>query len=335
MVTNQKVILPNVDHYRVTEAMVEGLRVILTYRGEPYSAAYLQGISGAAFNISGICPCAPTCSSFTGPQELAAQLGYQVSYVPLFGDGVNLARDVPLLIMRIKEDVQAGCPVLVWHAFTYAEWDVVCGFNDELKTFYGRGSYFGLDDYAVADEGRTATCLDICPALGAIFISDKTGQFDARAAEISSLQKALEHAYSTRNKEKLGDKEWVFLEGLACYDRWLEAFMDPKYLPNMGDRYCFNVYRSTHHAAADYLHELSQKYPKADESLEASAVHFDMESAGLNSCTEMLFPNGELPTSASIDHNKNAVDWLISARSHYARAMDGIAQALDEITRSA
>ena len=63
MSANERIVLDGVDHYRVTEAMVEGLRVILSYRGETYSPAYLQGISGAAFNISGICPCANTCSS--------------------------------------------------------------------------------------------------------------------------------------------------------------------------------------------------------------------------------------------------------------------------------
>src|ERR1035437_9643916 len=117
MASDPKFILPNVDRYRVTEAMIEGLRVILSYRGEPYTPAYLQGISGAAFNISGICPCAPTCSSFTGPQDLAKQLGYAVDYVPLFGEGVDLARDVPLFISRIKDTIRSGQPVLVWNAF--------------------------------------------------------------------------------------------------------------------------------------------------------------------------------------------------------------------------
>ena len=331
MVSDQKFILTNVDRYRVTEAMVEGLRVILTYRGELYSPAYLQGISGAAFNISGICPCAPTCSSFTGPQDLAKQLGYQVDYVPLFGDGVDLTRDVPLLVARIKDEIRAAHPVLVWHAFTYAEWDVVCGFNEEISTFYGRGSYFGLDEYAAADEGRTATCLDICPALGAIFIGDKTSQLDVQAAEIDSLKKALDHAYSSKNKDKLGGSEWVFLEGLACYDRWIDAFMNSTFIPNMSDRYCFNVYRSTHHAAADYLRELSVKYPQASGSLEGAAVHFEMEAASLHTCTEMLFPHGELPQSSSSDQNITAVNWLTTTRNHYARGMDGIMQALEDL----
>ncbi|NLG28498.1 MAG: hypothetical protein GX557_11350 [Chloroflexi bacterium] len=49
-------ILQSVDRYRVMEPMFEGIRVILNYRGEPYTAAYIQGISGAAFRVAGICP---------------------------------------------------------------------------------------------------------------------------------------------------------------------------------------------------------------------------------------------------------------------------------------
>ena len=44
------------------DPLFEGIRVVLSYRGEAYSPAYLQGISGAAFRIAGICPCAPTSS---------------------------------------------------------------------------------------------------------------------------------------------------------------------------------------------------------------------------------------------------------------------------------
>ena len=53
-------VLQGVDRYRVTEPMFEGVRIILNYRGEQYSPEYIQGISGAAFRIAGICPCAPT-----------------------------------------------------------------------------------------------------------------------------------------------------------------------------------------------------------------------------------------------------------------------------------
>jgi hypothetical protein len=49
-------ILQGVDRYQVVEPVFEGVRVILSYRGEPYSPAYIQGLAGTAFAVGGICP---------------------------------------------------------------------------------------------------------------------------------------------------------------------------------------------------------------------------------------------------------------------------------------
>lgn len=74
-----------IDRYRVVEPMYEGIRVILSYRGEPYSPAYIQGLSGAAFRVAGICPCAPTCSTAMDPRSLIRLLGYAFEECSLFG----------------------------------------------------------------------------------------------------------------------------------------------------------------------------------------------------------------------------------------------------------
>ena len=73
--TAHSAILEGIDRYQVLEPMFEGLRVILSYRGEPYTPAYIQGISGAAFRVGGICPCAPTCGTAMQPQDLAQHAG--------------------------------------------------------------------------------------------------------------------------------------------------------------------------------------------------------------------------------------------------------------------
>ena len=82
----RSIILEGVDRYQVVEPMFEGLRVILSYRGESFTPAYIQGISGAAFRVAGICPCAPTCGTAMQPQDLARTLGYAVEYLPLQAD---------------------------------------------------------------------------------------------------------------------------------------------------------------------------------------------------------------------------------------------------------
>ena len=325
-------ILEGVDSYQVMGPMFESVRVALSYRGEAYSPAYVQGISGAAFRIGGICPCAPTCACAMGTQDLIVTFGYEMEHLSLCEEGMDPAQEVDRVIARVKDEIRAGRPALVWHAFTWAEWDVVCGFDDETHQFVGRGSYAGLDEYATADQGRMATCGAICPPLGTILIGDKTGQYDARQSEIAALQEAVAHAHSTENPDKLGGEQWVMLYGLACYDRWMGDFdLDPPRLPTMGDRYCFGVNRSTHRAAAGFVRELAIKYPVAEEPFERATGHFAAEADALNEAAEMLFPGWQLPKEAGREMNDQVAVLLHTARDNYARGIDEIERALKVI----
>jgi hypothetical protein len=309
--------------------MFESARVVLSYRGEPYSPAYVQGISGAAFRVGGICPCAPTCACAMSTQDLLRTFGYEIEHLSLCEEGMDPAAEVNCVITRIKDEIRAGRPAIVWHAFTMAEWDVVCGYDDEAHQFVGRGSYAGLDGYAIADQDRLATCGDICPPMGAILIGDKTGQYDARGSEIAALREAVDHAHSTENVDKLGGEQWEMLYGLACYDRWIRNFQgDPPRLPTMGDRYCFGVNRSTHRAAAGFLHELASKYPTPRKSFERAAECFVAEADALNEAAEILFPGWELPAEASRETNDRVAALLCTARDNYARGIDEIERAL-------
>jgi hypothetical protein len=271
-------IIPNVEPYQVVEPMYEGIRVILSYRGELYSPAYVQGISGAAFHVGGICPCAPTCTSGITPLELVRKLGYDAEHMTLFWDAPAPDSLVTTLINRVKADIRDTRPVLAWHAFTNCEWDVVAGYDDERNLFLGRGSDVGFGSYAEASQTRSAECLDICPAQGAIFIGEKTGTFDAQSAEITSLRDAVDHAHSNRNAEKLGGSDWVFLEGILAYERWVNDFKSPSKARTSGDAYCYGVYRSTHRAASNYLFELTKKYPVAASDLMDASRHFGAEA---------------------------------------------------------
>jgi hypothetical protein len=328
-------ILNNVDRYRVVEAMVEGVRIILNYRGEPYSPAYVQGISGAAFHIAGICPCAPTCTPGIEPLELARLFGYQAEQMPLFNEVVKYSQLAPdellyALIERVKEDIRHDKPVLVWHAFTNAEWDVVAGFDEEKKVFYGRGSYQGLDGYAEASWTRPRDAIEICPAMGAIFIGDKVSEFDARQAEVASLHAAVAHAHSHKNAEKMGGSEWCFLEGFLAYQRWMEDYKSPEKMRGLGDAYCYGIYRSTHRAASDYLNELAAKYPQAQHLLTEGSNHFKAEADTLDQAESLLWWNS--PEGPDAVRNQQASAALEKAYSNYRQGIDAIAEATTKMT---
>jgi hypothetical protein len=319
-------ILPNVEPYRVVEPMYEGIRVIMSYRGEVYSPAYVQGISGAAFHVGGICPCAPTCTPGIEPVELVRKFGYEAEHMPLYWDEPAPDSLVTALINRVKADIRANRPVLVWHAFTSCEWDVVAGYDDEHTLFLGRGSYTGVDSYAEASQTRLAECLEICPAQGAIFIGEKTSTFDAQAAEINSLKDAVGHAYSNRNADKLDGSDWVFLEGFLAYERWVRDFKSGNKIRSSGDAYCYGVYRSTHRAASDYLAELAQKYPMAASNLLDASGHFAAEVETIQRGESLLWwdsPEGPDPT-----RNQLAAVLLQKTYDSYRRAIESIEKAL-------
>ena len=326
---DQKVVaIEGVDRFRVVEPMFECVRVALSYLGEDYSPAYIQGISAAAFRISGICPCAPTVNVAMGPRDLIRMLGCTLAFLPLDGEDVKTDPEARLdeILDRIKREIRDGRPVLLWHAFTNAEWDVVCGFDEEKKELLGRGSYKGMEDYARADERRTLTSERISGLGAAILIGEKKGGFDARAAELAALREAVRHARSSKNVDKLDGGKWALLEGLACYDRWIRDFTDPERVRQSGDSYDLGIYRSTHRAASAFLREISSNYPAASGHLTRAAGHFAAEAGALDACWEVL--GWESPKGPDAARNAQVVKTLSEARRHYDLGIGKIEQAL-------
>jgi hypothetical protein len=210
------------------------------------------------------------------------------------------------------------------------EWDVVAGFDDRQHLFLGRGSYAGADGYAEADQRRNVTCLEMCPALGAILIGDRVAEFDARSAETAALQEAVRHAHSTEGQDRLSGDEWVMLHGLLCYDRWIDDWSSPEKVRTAGDSYCLGVYRSTHRAAAGFLREIAPKYPQAEAYLERAAVAFTVEADALD--TAVPFLGWEAPEGPDAVRNDRLVPLLRQARDGYARGIGQIESALDAMS---
>ncbi|MHB1293503.1 MAG: hypothetical protein ACYC4R_00765 [Anaerolineae bacterium] len=311
-------VLQAVDRYRVVDPMGEGLRVILTYRGEPYSPAYLVGLAGRALRVAGICPCAPTCVTVE-PSELAGLLGYQTEWLPLDGPGLDAEMRFQEVLARMKAEIRAKRPVLAWNAFSTAEWDVVCGYDDETGRFIGRATTLGMDDWTVAEQRHMLAGRNVCPAQGALLVGERTGALDAPAAERAALLGAVAQARSTRNVDKLCGGGWVFLEGLAAYDRWVDAFSQADNAVGPGDAYCTHVYRSTHRAGAAFLLELAPRYPHAAHLAEA-ATSLAAEADLLDACAPLL----TWTTIGSADAARNAQVYglLSQARARYRQAVE-------------
>jgi hypothetical protein len=322
--------LEGVDSYRVWGPLFEGVRVVLDHRGEEFTPAYIQGISGEAFRIAGICPCAPTCSYAMETAELITLLGYEYRWLHLIDYDDRTATDLDEVVRCVREWIDAGKPVLAWNAFTLAEWDVIAGYDAGREVFTGRGSYAGTEDYAEAPFRRIADS-EVCPPAGVILIGERTGGFDPADAELSAVREAVRHARTGEPSPDLYDSgEWRMLEGLACYDRWVrETAENPEAIPPLGNRYCLVVYASTRSMAAEFLREIQGRWPDASGELLAAADLFEEESERLRECMAFLYPQWETePDWDDPEVRSRAAEILTSSRDAYRGAVERLESAL-------
>lgn len=307
-----------VDRYRVRDAVFEGVRILLDFLGERYSPAYVQGISGAAFRIAGICPCAPTVAVVRQPADFLRHLGYEVEECDLLGDP---GAKIDGMVSAVRREIDRGRPALVWNAFTTAEWDVVCGYDEEKEVFLGRGSYMGMDDVASAPWGRAVA---FEPAIGAVLVGRKVSGPDARALEREALAEAVRHGRDVREPSQ--DGSWVMYQGIRCYRRWADEFAAPGKARGQGDAYCHGVYASTHRAAADFLREIADRHGRAAARLREAAGHFEREAGLLQGAEGLL--GWASPVGVDEERSRKAAPLLKECADAYERAIGCLEQSL-------
>jgi hypothetical protein len=326
-----RVMIENVDRFRVREPNFEGVRIVVDFFGEKYTPAYIQGISGAAFRIAGPCPCAPNCSTQMGTTDLLKLLGYEYIVSELEGEGglEEAQGRMAALVPKIKDSIRVSRPALLWYAFADSAYEVVTGFDDGDGVFLGWHLHQGPSEgLAKATQTHAVECLGRFPALGAIFVGKRTGTLDARAAEIAALKEAVRHAHDREVTTGPGNPG---PEGLRAYDGWVERFKQPEAERGAGDSHCHSVYRTTHRAAAGFLNEIAPRYPQAAEQLRAAATEFAAEADALDQAEPLIGWS-----SPEQDADRNAKLWplLGKARDHYAAGIAQIEKALPRLAEA-
>ena len=315
-------ILTGIDKYRYYEPLFEGLRIILKYMGEDYTPEYIQGISGAAFKIAGGCPSRPTCVYDMWPSDFLRYLGYDISEYACIDEAGNDITD--RMIEAVKKHIDSGRPALVWHAFTDAEWDVVCGYDNDSKVFIGRGTYKGKDDFAIAPWDRTKSS-DLVN-IHAILINKKVSELSNREAEINSLKNAVKHA---RKEADLGSgkNEFYKLEGIQSYRKWVDIYSHEGADRGVADAYCMDVYSSVRKAAVKYLHEIADKYDaRVSEQLKKAADFFAAEANALSAAKPYL--TWSSPWGVDEERSRKTAPILAQAADCYEKAIEHLEAAL-------
>jgi AraC-like DNA-binding protein len=313
-----EMVLLNIDKYRYYDPLFEGARIILNNRGEKFTPEYIQGISGSAFKIAGGCPSCPTSIYDKWPHKFIRYLGYETKHYPCFDKNGKDVTDI--MIEAVKKSIDDGKPALVWNAFSVAEYDVVCGYDNEAKHFVGRCALKGNDDYVREPWHRAKTC-DCAPVLGAIVIGEKISDFDAKEAEIQSVINAVKHA------RKESDNE-----GIAFYRKWADEYFKKGKERGVSDAYCYDVYSSVRKAAAVYLHELGYSYDGAvSDCFHYAAASFERESNELENARPYL--SWESPWGIDEKRSKNLAPILFEAAQHYEKAIEYLEKILKLLNR--
>ncbi|MDD4124863.1 MAG: hypothetical protein PHW77_03960 [Eubacteriales bacterium] len=319
-------ILNGIPGYAVYETNFEAARLALNFLGENYSASYFHGIAGTAFRIGGICPCAPTCTLSMNVTDLIKLFGY--NYEEITYDDANKEGSLAKLVNAVRESIDGGVPALVWNAFTQCEWDLVTGYDENEKVFYGRGAYpMYSGDYGKNPWNKSLEQAGLT-GLTAIIIKRGDGRLDKKAAEIAAVKEAVRHANDSENTDKLCGGKWVFLQGKAAYQRWADDFSKPEYKRGMGDAYCIGVYSSCHAQAGLFLSGIAPDYPEASALLTEAAELFDKEAEKLGKLKPLLDWNSP---ETDVKRNESAAVLLREAAEYYATAIDLLSTAADTI----
>lgn len=317
-------LLKKMEKFKLAEPLFEAVRVVLSYRGEKYSPAYIQGISGGAFRVGGICPCAPTCTYAMWTTELPEILGYDIKkYEFLDESGVDMDRWKDM-VERIKLEIDNDRPVVMWSQFAYAEWGVINGYDDEKQVFIGGDSNHERKSFIKTPYNK-ASKLDV-PVFGACIIGDKTVEPNLEELENASLKEAVKHA-RTITEINPDSEKWTFLSGIQAYERWRDSFKDnPKRKKELGDSYCFRVYYNTHMAAHDYLLEIAPKYKAAEDKLKKAAECFKEERETLKGAWKTV--GFSAPKEISEESMQKAYESIGKACACYTEGIDWIDKAL-------
>ena len=306
-------VLLNIDKYRYYDPMFEGARIILNNRGEKFTPEYIQGISGSAFKIAGGCPSCPTSIYDKWTHKFIRYLGYETKHYPCFDkDGKDITDK---MIEAVKKSIDNGKPAIVWNAFSVAEYDVVCGYDNEAKQFIGRCALKGNDDYVREAWYRAKTC-DCAPVLGAIIIGEKISDFDSKEAEIQSVTNAVKHA------RKESDNE-----GIKFYRKWADEYSREGKERGVADAYCYDVYSSVRKAAVVYLHNLGYSYDGAiADCFHYAAASFEREANELEKARPYL--SWESPWGIDEERSKNLAPILKAAAEQYEKGIEYLEKIL-------
>jgi hypothetical protein len=313
-------VIHDLDRYRHHEPVFEGMRVILLHRREPVSAPSISVVSGAAFRVHTRERLDVLRNQAMQPHELARLFGYEAELIPFHTSaadprpelGQTPAERLPGMLELARAELLGGRPVLLWHAVSDREYDVVAGFDEPQGLLHAFGSRAGLREYETVAEGRAAD--GAVEGTGLVLVGERTSAYSIGRLERAALQVAVGHADDARC-------------GLSAYDEWARYFaqraggLAPDGPEGSDGAYVLQVMAASRLAGTSYLRNLAWLYSaQANAHLDLAAENLLREAEAIQALVA-LFPSLDSPL-ANRDDCFEAVDLIARARARYSLAID-------------
>jgi hypothetical protein len=300
-------------------SFIGALEAVLTAHGEEYDYVDLMGLSGAAFRVrlgrsswdeimgGRIHPGVSIDGSF-GPHADAAMeaTGYEYRIVHHFPQGDTQVTET------IRQEIDAGRPLLALNLCNGSAWGVICGYNDAQTPTSADGD--GLAGWLLCrtcydPPGTVAGPPPRFPA-DVWSISRKTSPQALDAAVRASIRRAV--SLLTIDKARVNrEGGWFwhyqpeYATGLAAYEAWIEDIGEEEGLASppedqalmywQGNAVIYSQLLDARDAASSYLTRVAPSLPENErEPVQGAAAIFgqlveDMVADGL-----FAFPQGRV-----------------------------------------
>lgn len=319
-------VIHDLDRYRHHEPVFEGMRVILLHRREPVSAPSISVVSGAAFRVHTRDRLDVLHNQAMRPDQLARLFGYEAELITFHTSpadarpelGRTPAERLPQMLEVAKGELLSGRPLLLWHAVSDREYDVVAGFDEPRALLHTFGSRAGLREYETVPESRSLE--GAMDGTGLVIVGERESTCSIGLLEREALQGAVAHADDARY-------------GLAAYDDWARYFtrraggLAPDGTEGDDGAYVLSVMAASRLAGTSYLRNLAWLYSaQANAHLDLAAENLLREAEALQALVA-LFPSLHAPL-ANRDDCFEAVDLIARARARYSLAIDELWSAV-------
>ena len=237
-------------------SFIRSTQFALNALGENYSYQYLMGISGAAFRLHfdpDWCPSSVDATTgFDVSKILFRSLGYACELVKINDNSFD---DIRFLYQKIMNQIDSGIPIVAVNLRGHTEWGIISGYLNDRPGILCRTYFDEADEYSLAEHA---------PWLS-FFIGEKSKSLHEQTLFSNSLKIGVQLAKTDQFEQ--------YKNGFSALETWIEKLGESASANSTAFKAyetnwtIFNCLLDARRAAAAYLSDMFQKYPRENSEI--------------------------------------------------------------------